>query len=80
MYPDGTVTVELVTRGIVTAIAEMLFVEVPNMNPNRSIAGHGVDSRIAAELRHWFHQALRTNIQMADLLDGAMSIKDVAEP
>ncbi|KAI0202851.1 polyketide synthase dehydratase-domain-containing protein [Astrocystis sublimbata] len=74
---DGAIA--LVTEGIMTAITEMLFTDVRNVNPNKSIAGHGVDSLIAAELRHWFHQALRTNIQMTDLLDGAMSIKDMAE-
>jgi len=72
-------TVELVTEGIVRTIAEMLFIDILNVNPEKSIAEHGVDSLIAAELRHWFLQALRTNLQMLDLLDAQTSIRTLAE-
>ncbi|RYP28272.1 hypothetical protein DL767_007292 [Monosporascus sp. MG133] len=72
-------TVELVIEGITKIIAEMLFIDIMNVNPDKSIAEHGVDSLIAAELRHWFHQALRTNLQMLDLLDAQSSIRVMAE-
>jgi NADPH:quinone reductase-like Zn-dependent oxidoreductase/NAD(P)-dependent dehydrogenase (short-subunit alcohol dehydrogenase family)/SAM-dependent methyltransferase/acyl carrier protein len=68
-------TVTLVMDGITKTIAEMLFIDVLNVNPERSIAEHGVDSLIAAELRHWFHQALGADLQMQDLLDAQASIK-----
>ncbi|KAH8653815.1 hypothetical protein BX600DRAFT_527092 [Xylariales sp. PMI_506] len=69
---------KLVMDGIMQTIAEMTFMDVRNVNPERSIAEHGVDSLIAAELRHWFHQALATKLQMLDLLDARTSIKDLA--
>jgi acyl carrier protein len=72
-------TLDLVTEGIMEIIAEMLFIDISNVNQNKSVAGHGVDSLIAAELRHWFHQALRTNLQMLDLLDAQTSIRGMAE-
>ncbi|KAK3936556.1 hypothetical protein QBC46DRAFT_461428 [Diplogelasinospora grovesii] len=78
--PDNALratTVELVTDGISRAIAEMLFIDAGNINPNKSVAEHGVDSLIAAELRNWFHQALRTDLK--NLLDSQTSIKTLAE-
>lgn len=56
----------------------MLFVEVSNINPGRSVADHGVDSLIAAELRNWFHQALGAKINMQELLDARSSIAALA--
>lgn len=76
--PESRATaVELVTDGIVKTIAEMLFIDVNNVNTSRTIAEHGVDSLIAAELRNWFHQALRMNFK--NLLDSQTSIKMLAE-
>ncbi|KAJ8125335.1 hypothetical protein O1611_g8303 [Lasiodiplodia mahajangana] len=72
-------TVALVVEGIMNIISEMLFVDIANISPNKSVAKHGVDSLIAAELRHWFHQALRINLQMSDLLDAQTSIRVLAE-
>jgi NADPH:quinone reductase-like Zn-dependent oxidoreductase/NAD(P)-dependent dehydrogenase (short-subunit alcohol dehydrogenase family) len=72
-------TIELVTEAIVKTVADMLFVDVRNVNPAKSVAGHRVDSLIAAELRHWFLQALATNLKMLDLLDAQTSIRGLAE-
>jgi len=70
-------TVELVTNGITKAVAEMLYIDAGNVNPSKSVAEHGVDSLIAAELRNWFRQALDTNMRY--LLDDQTSIKMLAE-
>ncbi|KAI1821332.1 hypothetical protein F4861DRAFT_542029 [Xylaria intraflava] len=69
--------IELVVHGISIAIAEMLFVDAGNINPNKTVAEHGVDSLIAAELRNWFHQALRVDLK--NLLDSETSIRALAE-
>ncbi|KAK3293714.1 uncharacterized protein B0H64DRAFT_434836 [Chaetomium fimeti] len=69
--------VVLVTGGVCSAIAEMLFIDVGNVNPGKSVAEHGVDSLIAAELRNWFLQALRAD--MRNLLDSTLSIRALAE-
>ncbi|KAJ8131214.1 hypothetical protein O1611_g2411 [Lasiodiplodia mahajangana] len=71
-------TVEFVTNATTTAVAETLFVDVSTVNPARSVAEHGVDSLIAAELRNWFHQALEANITMQELLDAKTSIAVLA--
>lgn len=74
---ERTAAVELVTEGIVRAIAEMLFIDPGSVHPGKTVAEHGVDSLIAAELRNWFHQALRTDLK--NLLDSQTSIGKLAE-
>ncbi|KAI1650125.1 KR domain-containing protein [Daldinia loculata] len=76
--PERFKTVGFVTGAISTAVADMLFVDVSNINPGRSVADHGVDSLIAAELRNWFHQALGAKINMQELLDARSSIAALA--
>ncbi|XXG99911.1 hypothetical protein Hte_006252 [Hypoxylon texense] len=66
--------VALARDAIVRAVADMLFVDVESIDPGKSVADLGVDSLIAAELRNWFLQALRTNISMLDLLDPSVDI------
>ncbi|KAK4654427.1 Type I Iterative PKS [Podospora pseudocomata] len=72
-------TVALVTEGVIQTVAGMLFIDASTVDPAKSIAEHGVDSLIAAELRSWFHQALKTNLKMGELLDAQTSIKTLAE-
>jgi Phosphopantetheine attachment site len=71
-------TLELVTEGITTTMAEMLFIEKSGINPGKSVAEHGVDSLIPAELRSWFHVALGSDITMLDLLDARTSVSTLA--
>ncbi|KAL9074012.1 MAG: hypothetical protein Q9157_004553 [Trypethelium eluteriae] len=70
-------TVELVTGEITKTIAEMLFIDAGNVNPSKSVADHGVDSLIAAELRNWLYQAL--GAKLPNLLDSETSIRMLAE-
>ncbi|RKL41407.1 Compactin diketide synthase mokB [Fusarium proliferatum] len=70
--------VEFVSGAISKALSDMLFIDILNINPENSIAGHGVDSLIAAELRNWFHQAFGISIMTGKLLDADTGIKDLA--
>nr|ALP31883.1 polyketide synthase 17 [Diaporthe helianthi] len=71
--------VGFVVDAITKAVAEMLFIDVVSINPANSVAGHGVDSLIAAELRSWFHQALgHGSIKTQELLDTGKSITQLA--
>ncbi|KAK4173766.1 putative polyketide synthase [Triangularia setosa] len=74
-----TSTVALVTEGVTQTVAAMLFIDASTVDPAKSIAEHGVDSLIAAELRSWFHQVLKTNLKMGELLDAQTSIRALAE-
>nr|XP_036579356.1 polyketide synthase [Colletotrichum truncatum]KAF6786903.1 polyketide synthase [Colletotrichum truncatum] len=70
--------IELVTIAISGAVANMLLMDIAGVSTMRSVADHGVDSLIAAELRHWLHLALGSKISMIDLLDPHMNIKALA--
>ncbi|KAK7734288.1 Type I Iterative PKS [Cytospora paraplurivora] len=71
-------TLAFVTEAIVTAVAEILFIDASGVDPARPVAAYGVDSLIAAELRNWFHVALGSDIRTLDLLDAHMSIAALA--
>ncbi|RYP74940.1 hypothetical protein DL771_002724 [Monosporascus sp. 5C6A] len=71
-------TLALVTGGIITAVAEVLFIEESGVNPGKAVADHGVNSLIAAELRNWFHVALGFNMTILYLLDAHTSINALA--
>ncbi|KAI0535679.1 hypothetical protein GGR58DRAFT_503995 [Xylaria digitata] len=78
--PEGVAnTADFVKRAITSTVAEMLFIDPLGVNPSKSVAGHGVDSLIAAELRNWFHQAFGINISMLELLDARTSISELSE-
>jgi hypothetical protein len=49
------------------------------VNPAKSVAGHGVDSLIAAELRHCFLHVLAADFKMINLLDAQTSFTALAE-
>ncbi|KAK7748156.1 Type I Iterative PKS [Cytospora paraplurivora] len=71
-------TVSLVEGAIAETMAEMLFIDREAVDPARSVADYGVDSLIAAELRTWLVEALRTDISMLKLLDQSTSIGALA--
>ncbi|KAF9767931.1 hypothetical protein IL306_014835 [Fusarium sp. DS 682] len=70
--------VDVVAGAIVKALSDMLFIDMLSVNPATSIAGHGVDSLIAAELRNWFNQVFGVNVRTGELLDADIGIKDLA--
>ncbi|UPX20628.1 uncharacterized protein EKO05_0010856 [Ascochyta rabiei] len=75
---ERTATVLLVEKAIATTVADMLFIDLEDVDPAKSVADYGVDSLIAAELRNWFIEALRTDISMLKLLDQSVSISTLA--
>ncbi|KAI8959876.1 hypothetical protein F5Y11DRAFT_350085 [Daldinia sp. FL1419] len=76
--PERLKTMDFVSGAIATAMAELMFVEVSNINSARSVVEHGVDSLIMVELRNWFYQALGAKITTQELLDAKMSITALA--
>ncbi|KAI0394195.1 hypothetical protein F5Y17DRAFT_476000 [Xylariaceae sp. FL0594] len=71
-------TIDLVKRAITWSVAEMLFIDPLGVNAGKTVAEHGVDSLIAAELRNWFLKGLGVNISMLELLDARTSIEQLS--
>lgn len=72
-------TVALVADAIAATVAAMLFVDREAVDAERSVADHGVDSLIAAELRSWFVEVLGEDVSMLRLLDQGTSMRALAE-
>lgn len=69
---------DLVAAAISAEIANMLLMDVVAVNAAQGVVHLGVDSLIAAELRHWLRLALGFEISMVDLLDSRKSIAALA--
>ncbi|KAK7222205.1 hypothetical protein V2G26_010208 [Clonostachys chloroleuca] len=77
---DGSVAAEdLAAAAIASTVAQMVFIDAAQVSPSRSVSDYGVDSLIAAELRHWFSLAFGSDISMLELLDTKRSIKSIAK-
>ncbi|KAH8721524.1 beta-ketoacyl synthase domain-containing protein [Phaeosphaeriaceae sp. PMI808] len=75
---ERSATIVLVEGAITAMVADMLFIDLEAVDPSRSVADYGVDSLIAAELRNWFLEALKTDISMLKLLDQSTSMSTLA--
>ncbi|KAI2818138.1 hypothetical protein CBS115989_5450 [Aspergillus niger] len=69
-----TETIKFVTEAIQATVAGMLFVDVGSVNPNKTVAEHGIDSLLAAEFRNWFQGAFGRGVSMLELMDARMSL------
>ncbi|GKZ25415.1 type I Iterative Polyketide synthase (PKS) [Aspergillus brasiliensis] len=71
-------TIGFVTEAIRATVAGMLFVDVGSVNPNKTVAEHGIDSLLAAEFRNWFQGAFGRGVSMLELMDARMSLEMLA--
>ncbi|KAJ3499830.1 hypothetical protein NLG97_g19 [Lecanicillium saksenae] len=70
--------VEILTRGFLEKIADVLSVDKTTLQPNRSLADYGLDSIVAIELRQWIFQSVAVDIAMFDVLN-SVSIQALVE-
>jgi len=71
-------TLAITTTAVVKTIADMLFINPAEVNTTRTVADHGIDSLISAELRNWLLIAFGSNISTLDLLDSHTTISGLA--
>ena len=71
-------TKAFVRSAITNAVAEMLFIDRESIDLAKSVADHGVDRFISAELRSWFHRALGINFSTPDFLRSIVTISMLA--
>jgi hypothetical protein len=75
---DLGATTELVTKSIISRMADMLFISADGIDATKGVAVYGMDSLIAAELRNWFLCTYKCIISFLKLLDTATSIRELA--
>ncbi|GLB07386.1 type I Iterative Polyketide synthase (PKS) [Aspergillus tubingensis] len=74
----GTQTIEFVIEAIRANVASLLFVDVSSVNPEKTVADHGIDSLMAAEFRNWFQGAFGKGVSMLELMDAKMTLGRLA--
>lgn len=70
--------VRLAIDALVATISQMLFIDISAVNVIKTIAEHGIDSLIAAELRSWLLAAFGCSISTLELLDSHTTIQELA--
>lgn len=60
-------------------LGRLLALKVEDVHEEDTIAGHGVDSLVAVEIRNWFRKELRANVTVFEILDGKVSLRGLVE-
>jgi acyl carrier protein len=69
---------ELVTRWFLTKIAQVLALDMSDIDTDKPVYSYGIDSLVAIDLKNWFAREINTEIQVFSFL-GNTSIRQVAE-
>lgn len=70
--------ISLIYNGLVTKVSAILMVPQDEMDPAKPIAGYGLDSLVAIEIRNWITRELDASLQVLELLTSS-SIMNLAE-
>ena len=60
-------------------LGRLLALEVKDVHEEDTIAGHGVDSLVAVEIRNWLRKEVKADVTVFEILNGKMSVKGVVE-
>ena len=60
-------------------LGRLLALKVEDVHEEETIAGHGVDSLVAVEIRNWFRKEIGANVTVFEVLNGKLSVKGVIE-
>ena len=60
-------------------LGRLLALKVEDVHEDDTIAGHGVDSLVAVEIRNWFRKEVKANVTVFEILNGKLSLKGVVE-
>nr|QEO60268.1 polyketide synthase [Alternaria oxytropis] len=69
---------DIVTRALVTKIAEILQIPASEVDSSRPMYRYGVDSLVALEVRNWITREMQANIALLEIL-AAVPMKDFAK-
>ena len=60
-------------------LVRLLALKLEDVHEDDTIAGHGVDSLVAVEIRNWFRKEVGANPTVFEILNGKLSLKGVVE-
>ena len=76
---NSALLVSLIIEAFKHKLGRLLALSVEDVHEDETIAGHGVDSLVAVEIRNWFRKEMGANITVFDILNGKLSVKGVVE-
>lgn len=76
---DITLLLSVILDAFKQKLGWLLALKVEDVNEEDTIAGHGVDSLVAVEIRNWFRKEVGANVTVFEILNGKMSVKEVVE-
>ena len=60
-------------------LGRLLALKVKDVNEGDTIAGHGVDSLVAVEIRNWLRKDVGANVTVFEILNEKMNVWEVVE-
>lgn len=76
---DSTRLVTVILEAFKQKLGRMLALKVEDVHEDDSIAGHGVDSLVAVEIRNWLRMEVGANVTVFEILNGKVSVRGVVE-
>ncbi len=76
---DGARLLEVVLEAFKQKLSRLLALRVEDVHEEETIAGHGVDSLVAVEIRNWFRKEVRGNVTVFEVLNGKVSLRGLVE-
>lgn len=59
--------------------AQLLYTSVDSIDVNRPIISYGIDSMIAAEMRHWVFKCFKQDVSLFYLLNPTTTVEHLVE-
>ena len=76
---DRTLLSSVIVEAFKRKLGRLLALSIEDVHEDETIAGHGVDSLVAVEIRNWFRKEIGANVTVFDILNGKLSVKGVIE-
>lgn len=76
---DSTRLVSLILEAFKQKLGRLLALKVEDVHEDETIAGHGVDSLVAVEIRNWLRKEAGANVTVFEILNGKVSVRGVVE-
>ena len=76
---DSVRLVPLILEAFRQKLGRLLALKLADVDEEDTIAGHGVDSLVAVEIRNWLRKEVGANVTVFEILNGKVSVKAVVE-
>lgn len=76
---DTTRLLSVILEAFKQKLGRLLALKVEDVHEEDTIAGHGVDSLVAVEIRNWLRKEVGANVTVFEILNGKVSVRGVVE-